>query len=124
MKAIIKVDNRPFWTLRCESCMRCMSNCPKKAIETAHGSLLAFSVINSVALTAFFQKYIQILFFPIKNEFVEWIVQSIIFIGLFTSWYRIIHYLMHFKWIERAVVLTSLTRYKFWGRRYKAPTDI
>ena len=123
VKAIIKVNNRPFWTLRCEKCMRCMSNCPKKAIETAHGSLLAFSVINSVALTAFFQNYIQILFFPIKNEFVEWIVQSIIFIGLFTVWYRIIHYLMHFKWIERAVVFTSLTRYKFWGRRYKAPRD-
>jgi len=123
VKAIIKVDNRPFWTLRCESCMRCMSNCPKKAIETAHGSLVAFSVINSVVLTAFSQKYFQILFFSVENEFIEWIIESIIFIGLFTVWYRIIHYLLRFKWFERIVVFTSLTRYKFWGRRYKAPRD-
>ena len=42
VRAIIKVDNRPFWTFNCESCMKCMSSCPEKAIETGHGFIAAF----------------------------------------------------------------------------------
>ncbi len=34
--------------------------------------------------------------------------------------HRIIHYLMRFKIFERLMVYTSLTKFKFWGRRYKA----
>jgi ferredoxin len=48
VKAIKKVDGRPFWTFNCESCMRCMSNCPKKAIETGHGYLLVIALLSSV----------------------------------------------------------------------------
>jgi NAD-dependent dihydropyrimidine dehydrogenase PreA subunit len=27
---------RPYWTYKCESCMRCMAYCPEKAIEAGH----------------------------------------------------------------------------------------
>ncbi|MBK8806726.1 MAG: EFR1 family ferrodoxin [Bacteroidales bacterium] len=37
VKAIIKVNNRPFWTYNCESCMKCMSHCPKKLLKPLMG---------------------------------------------------------------------------------------
>lgn len=120
VKAIIKVDSRPFWTFRCESCMRCMSNCPKKAIETAHGSIIEYSIIYSLVILVLFYNYFSIWFFPIENEIVRWLIESVLYIATLTVWYRITHYLLRFKWFERVVVYTSLTKYKFWGRRYKA----
>lgn len=123
VKAIIKVDGRPFWTFRCESCMHCMSNCPKKAIETAHGSIIEYSIIYSFVVLVLFYKYFSLWFFPIENEIVRWIIESLIYIALLTVWYRLTHYLLRFKWFERFVVYTSLTKYKFWGKRYKAPKD-
>lgn len=37
---------RPFWTMSCESCHRCMAYCPKKAVEAGHswGVLLGYAV--------------------------------------------------------------------------------
>jgi ferredoxin len=29
-------DPRPFWTMSCESCHRCMAYCPRKAVEAGH----------------------------------------------------------------------------------------
>jgi Pyruvate/2-oxoacid:ferredoxin oxidoreductase delta subunit len=36
-------DARPYWTFRCESCMRCMAYCPERAIEV--NQLLGLSVL-------------------------------------------------------------------------------
>jgi Pyruvate/2-oxoacid:ferredoxin oxidoreductase delta subunit len=123
VKAIVKIESRPFWTFRCESCMRCMSNCPKKAIETAHGSIIGYSLIYSLVILVLFYKYFSLWFFPIENEIVRWVIESLLYIALLTVWYRVTHYLLRFKWFERIVVYTSLTKFKFWGRRYKAPRD-
>jgi Pyruvate/2-oxoacid:ferredoxin oxidoreductase delta subunit len=123
LKAIIKVDGRPFWTFRCESCMRCMSNCPKKAIETAHGSIIEYSLIFSLIIMVLFYKYFSYWFFPIDNEIVRLMVESLLYIVLLTVWYRITHFFLRFNWFERFVVYTSLTKYKFWGKRYKSPKE-
>ncbi|NVO10804.1 MAG: hypothetical protein HXX16_12630 [Bacteroidales bacterium] len=123
VKAIIKVDSRPFWTFKCESCMRCMGNCPKKAIETAHGFFIGFILMNS-AITALFFKYCNIYFAEIGNGIIRFIAESLIFLLLLTIFHRIIHYCMRFKIIERIIVYTSLTKYKFWGRCYKALKEI
>jgi ferredoxin len=120
VKAIRKVDGRPFWTFNCESCMHCMSNCPKKAIETGHGAILAFSLLFSFLLSGLFYKYFAQTFFDIEHTFAGFIVESALFIALLAVWYRIIHFAMRFRFVERLIVYTSLTKYKFWGRRYKA----
>lgn len=120
VKAIKIVDNRPFWTFNCESCMHCMSNCPKKAIETAHGSVLAIAVFSSVFLSDLLYHNLEKLFFNIEDTFTGFIVESILFVVLLGFWYRLVHFAMRIKLIERLVVYTSLTKYKFWGRRYKA----
>ena len=120
VKAIKKVDNRPFWTFNCESCMRCMSNCPKRAIETGHGYILVFSLLFSLLLSGLFYKYFAELFFDIEHTFTGFIVNSALFLAILAVWYRIIRFSMRFRFIERIIVYTSLTKYKFWGRRYKA----
>lgn len=120
VKAIKKVDNRPFWTFKCESCMRCMSNCPKRAIETGHGYILVFSLLFSLLLSGLFYTYFAELFFDIEHTFTGFILNSALFLGILAAWYRIIHFDMRFRFVERMIVYTSLTKYKFWGRRYKA----
>ena len=49
VQAIRLVAGRPFWSHRCESCMRCMNHCPKRAIETAHGFVAGFLFLFDVA---------------------------------------------------------------------------
>ncbi len=123
VKAIIKVDKRLFWTFKCESCMHCMSICPKRAIETAHGFFIALIFLNSFLLALFF-KYWNIHFIRIENGFIKFLLEQVIFIILLTVFHRLVHYCMRFKIFERLIVYTSLTKYKFWGRRYKALKEI
>ncbi len=122
VKAIIKIDDRPFWTFKCESCMHCMSLCPKKSIETAHGFIISFFFFSSV-LTALFFKHFNALFFVIPGGFLRFILENAIYLVFLWLSYRLIHYLMRFKFFERLMVYTSLTKYKFWGKRYKALKD-
>lgn len=124
VKAIKTVDNRPFWTFNCESCMHCMSYCPKRAIETAHGSIVLITVLSSLLLSGLFYRYFGQLFFNIEHTFLGFILESALFLGILAVWYRLLHYAMRYKPIERLVVYTSLTRYKFWGRRYRALKNI
>jgi ferredoxin len=120
VKAIINVDSRPFWTFNCESCMKCMSNCPKKAIETGHGYIAAFvHVFYAVILVAFY-KYFNTYLFPIENTMFKFGLESVLSISFLAAWYRLVHWLLQFKVLERLTVYTSLTKYKWWGRRYKA----
>lgn len=120
VKAIIKVDSRPFWTFNCESCMKCMSNCPKKAIETGHGYIAAFVYVFLSVLLVLFYKYFDAWFFPIENALLKMVIESTLFIAFIGIWYRLVHWLLRFKALERFAVYTSLTKYKWWGRRYKA----
>lgn len=120
VKAIKMVDNRPFWTFNCESCMHCMSYCPKKAIETAHGSVVLITVVSSLFISGIFYHYFSEWFFNIENTFAGFVLESVLFLGILAIWYRIVHFAMRFKIVERLVVYTSLTKYKFWGKRYRA----
>jgi hypothetical protein len=33
---MIGTDPKPYWTLHCESCMRCMNVCPRRSVEAGH----------------------------------------------------------------------------------------
>lgn len=120
VQAIKMVDNRPFWTFHCESCMKCMSNCPKKAIETAHGSTIEFSLIFYGVFMFLIHKYFDKDYPFIQDGFTGFVIETLLFLGILAIWYRLTHYLIRFRFFERLMVYTSLTKYKFWGRRYKA----
>jgi Pyruvate/2-oxoacid:ferredoxin oxidoreductase delta subunit len=119
VRAIIKVKDRPYWTFRCESCMHCMGNCPKKCIQTAHGFVAAVCLLSSLAAGLFF-RYFEEWFFTIPGGMIRFAVKSVLIILILGISYRLAHLLMRFRFFERLVVYTSLTRYKFWGKRYKA----
>jgi Pyruvate/2-oxoacid:ferredoxin oxidoreductase delta subunit len=122
VKAIINVNNRPFWTFKCESCMHCMVNCPKKAIQTAHGFIIGLVILNSF-LTGLFYTFWNSYFNKIGSWFIRFVLEQLLFIILLVICHRIIHYAMRFRIVERLMVYTSLTKYKFWGPRYKALKD-
>lgn len=124
VKAISNKNGRPFWTYRCESCMRCIGNCPVKAIQTAQGFfvflVIAFSWLMGHIVYRITDRYVSGFSESIWSDPFE-IALSVFFAALL---YRGVHYLLRYRWFERLMVLTSLTGYKFWGRRYKAPANV
>lgn len=122
VKAIKMKNSRPFWTRKCESCMHCMNVCPQKAIQTPHLFTLilwwlVFSVLPLLALKELISSI------PLLTEnFNIYFNLIIVLTGLpiiFFS-YRILHFLMRFRYFSWLVAFTSLTKFKFW-RRYFAP---
>ena len=122
VKAIRMKKSRPFWTRKCESCMHCMNSCPKRAIQTPHLFVvilwwLVFSVIPLIMMkelvktSPVFSEYFNLIF----NAFILITGLPIIFFS-----YRILHFLMKFRFFSWLITFTSLTRFKFW-RRYFAP---
>lgn len=118
VKAIVLVDNRPFWTFNCESCMHCMNNCPKRAIETAHGFIIGWLVVAST-LVGIFLVWFKNAVFSLQNEFLEFLLNQGLILALLALGYYAVHYLLRFRFFERIMVYTSLTKFKWWGR-YKA----
>lgn len=122
VKAILMKRSRPFWTRKCESCMHCMNVCPQRAIQTPHLFVvvlwwLIFSVIpmfiikELVKTNSVFSDYFNLIF----NVFILISGLPIVFFS-----YRILHFLMQFRFFSWLITFTSLTKFKFW-RRYFAP---
>lgn len=123
VKAIDMVDNRPYWKYSCESCMNCINTCKKGAIETAHGFsflvwwvaffLLPMLIVNLLTnngiLSVELSKYINTIYT---------ILQIILGFTIVFFGYRILHFLLRFKFFNILITYTSLTKLPFW-RRYK-----
>ena len=124
VKAIRWVDKRPFWSYKCESCMKCMNACPARAIETAHGyfvgilvfakSVVIYQLYSRLAISQYFHNILPDGLVSLVLLVINFVMYFII---LVVSYY-VLHYLMRIKFIERIIVYTSFTSYKFW-RRYK-----
>jgi len=121
MHAIINVKGKPFWTFKCESCMKCMGNCPKRAIETGHGYLaLVLFLFYSFIFPPIFSKLYNQFSLGIADPLVREVIQAGVFLAFFALFYRMIHFLKQIRIIDMLIVYSSLTKYKFWGKRYKA----
>lgn len=121
--AIKVVDNRRFWTYKCENCMQCMNQCPERAIETAHG-FVAFAIFVPETIVLFILSRvlnIEAVLLRLLPQLMVSIIMSLMEVALMMSvvflGYRLMHFLMRFSLFERIFVLTSLTHWKFW-RRY------
>ncbi|PKL18511.1 MAG: hypothetical protein CVV49_05345 [Spirochaetae bacterium HGW-Spirochaetae-5] len=126
VNAVSVVNGRMFWSWKCESCMHCMNICPERAIETPHGFIIAFvyivSITSSSAITYFITNFYTGPYHSwINNELISLTIIYALALPFYFITYRIMHYLMRFRIIERIMTLTSLTHLKYWGR-YKAPT--
>lgn len=127
VQAIRMVAGRPFWSRQCESCMRCMNHCPKRAVEAAHGFIAAFLVVFDVALLALIYPAVHPIASVLSDTGVVGTLARFVFeaalmlVALFLS-YRLLHRGLRFRLVERLVVLTSLTHFRFW-RRYRPPNQ-
>lgn len=119
VQAIKMVNNHPFWTFKCESCMHCMNICHKRAIETAHGLFIIVSILSSFALTILLYNILQI---ELKSSLARLTIWSGIFMVLICILYYLQHFLIKNKIVSKLISLTSLTHYRFWGR-YKSIKD-
>jgi len=99
-----------------------MNNCPKRAIETAHGYITAaMFLINLVILVLFWRWVSSLVTLPadkgwlkIPFTFARW---GVTFAGLIVT-YRVYHYLLKIPLVRELFYYTSLTRFRFW-RRYR-----
>ncbi len=114
VEAIKMINDRPFWSYRCESCMRCVHSCHVRAIETTHSFSTTLLLISSLVISPLLIALLD------HFGFWEWIKQSVIaeniwslvdaFIFLlfvFIS-YRILHFLMRYRFVNRIIAYTSL----------------
>ncbi|MFC2097923.1 EFR1 family ferrodoxin [Bacteroidota bacterium] len=126
VEAIKKVNGRLFWSYKCESCMRCVQLCPQRAIQTTHGFsgimlYLAFAVIPPL-LSSLTMK-LNILNFDKTSNLWEFLWSTFlwfIFLIILFICYRLLHFLMKYKYFNKLIAYSSLSKYKFW-RRYKSP---
>lgn len=124
VKAIKRVDGRMFWTHKCENCMKCMNLCPNKAIETAHGFITFFCLTTTAGMGYVTRQILS--FSELTN--LNWLQSGSIKLTLFSAVvlptlflsYRVVHKLLKYRFFERLIVYTSLTKFSFWGR-YKPP---
>ena len=124
--SIVLSNGRPFWKLSCESCMKCMNYCPKRAIETAH----SFFFILLFALILFINPFLSEKVVALVNrhlsgsgvayEVLDFIVEWGVAIMLYVMGYRLMHWLSQYRFFNRLITVTSLTHWRFW-RRYRAP---
>ncbi len=122
VQAIQMKNNRPFWTRKCESCMHCMNVCPKKTIQTPHLFVtLIWWLVFSILPVFFLSKIIP------ENGLIgtnfnlfRWIFIFITGLPVIFFSYRILHFLLRFRFFNWLITYTSLTKLPFW-RRYFAP---
>jgi NAD-dependent dihydropyrimidine dehydrogenase PreA subunit len=115
--SIRMIKGRPFWKFTCESCMRCINICPRKAIQASH-SLAAFIIVITAFLPIavaleLFNYFIPATLIKLADFFIKWgISLSIYFLvsGL-------VFWLIKINLINKFFTATSLTKY--W-RRYIA----
>lgn len=126
VNAIEIIDTRNFWTFSCESCMKCMNNCPKQAIQTAHSYILliwwlAFSVVP-YSLIKLLAKYDILNASWISSHFDLLFYSFMIVFGFILVFlgYRLMHFLLRYRFFNILISYSTLTRFRFW-RRYKAP---
>jgi Pyruvate/2-oxoacid:ferredoxin oxidoreductase delta subunit len=123
-ESLIRINNRPYWKYTCENCMRCMNSCPERAIQTPH--LFAF-IIWFLAYYA--ADYITRLIYSNyicnistlcawKTEVINFLIVSVLWVGISTFGFYLLHLAMGIKFIRKMVEYTSLTKLLAW-RRYK-----
>ena len=120
VNAIITVSSQPFWTYRCESCMRCMNECPERAIETGHGYVAGtLFLVNSWILVTLWESFSQLVrfdYYPAVFPIFKNIMDCGVTLFLLMIAYRIVHLLKRVAILKQIIEYSSLTKYSFWKR--------
>lgn len=113
-------ETRPYWTFRCESCMRCMPYCPAQAVEASHLLAVGFywltGVVPAAAALAWMSAHVPLLS-PLRHV-PRWIVSWICVLGIMSCAYPLFHRLLKARPLNWFFTHTTLTHVY---RRYHEP---
>lgn len=114
--------SRPYWTWRCESCMRCMAYCPRSAIEASH----SLAVLAGLALSSYPAMLIGLLFSgdaPLAGSTLAGIARPAllyaVWLGLLMLIYALFWTVIRWQPVNNLFRFTTLTTL---FRRYREPT--
>ena len=107
---------RPFWTYHCESCMRCMAFCKKRAIEAGHSWAIILYYITSIPVAVYFLSWLAGLFPAaplLENSLLQKLLYLIYFYpSVFISYYAF-YLLNRIPFINDLFTYTTLTHILF-----------
>jgi formate hydrogenlyase subunit 6/NADH:ubiquinone oxidoreductase subunit I len=111
---------RPYWTFRCESCMRCIGYCPMHAVEASHllavGTYLLAGTISSAAALNWLMARVPLLAF--LGLVPRWVLESANAVLALALIYPLFHLLLRMRGINWFFTHATLTHYY---RRYHEP---
>ncbi|MFC1825010.1 EFR1 family ferrodoxin [Thermodesulfobacteriota bacterium] len=116
-----KKKPRPFWTYHCESCMRCMAFCKRKAIEAGHSWAIMLYYITSIPIAVYLLSWIT-RSFPASSWLDNPVVQNLLYLiyfypSVFISYY-VFYLLIRIPVVNDFFTYTTLTHIY---RRYHEP---
>jgi len=106
--------------------MRCVNACPQRAIETTHTFSTILIVVSVLIISPLLMaglKYLSVVDLVNQSIFSRnlWsVIDAFVFLLFVFINYRILHFFMRYKIVNKMVTYSSLSKYMFW-RRYKAP---
>ena len=112
---------RPYWTYKCESCMRCLNFCPEKAVEAGHSWAALLTYITTLPVAFHFLKWLGG-YVPgirgLENPLITNLLQLVYtYLSLFLSYY-LFFILIRVPLVNRLFTYTTLTHLY---RRYHEP---
>lgn len=112
------INKRPFWKFTCESCMRCINICPRRAIQASHSLAALMIAAGSLPPLALVLKALASRVPAALQKTADFVANWGMSLSLFFIISGAAFWLMRAKFISRLFTYTSLTRY--W-RRYMTP---
>jgi ferredoxin len=121
IKMIWQKKPRPYWTYKCESCMRCMGYCQFQAIEASHSLGAIIFYITNIPIFTYLIETLSLKiagFVPIDFQLVERFVRYPAFLAAVFICYFIFTLLIKVPFINTFFAYTTLTHFY---RRYHEP---
>jgi ferredoxin len=112
---------RPFWTFKCESCMRCMNYCPTKSIEASYPLVFAMIYLSQVPIAYLFLNWLgqQVpVIASLKDTWIEQILSYPYILLSFALVYLGFDLLTRIPFVNRMLTLLTPTHYY---NRYHEP---
>ncbi len=120
-QAIKMFGEKPYWTYRCESCMRCMNFCPNRSVEASHSLAVILYYITAIPVWQYVLNRVTDSIpgmAKFNNDVTTFVLQYIYFLISIFLTYLVFSILNRVPIISRIFALTTLTHYY---RRYHEP---
>ncbi len=116
-----KKKPRPYWSLTCESCMRCMGYCPQEAVEGSQSFGVILYYVSMVPASVYLMNWLGNSWpqmGSIDNDYTRWILQYSYTLLSFVVAYFLFFHLIRIPFFNKLFTYTTFTHLY---RRYHEP---